>query len=80
MVKKHYIKAWIKPRELKLADELCLKKGYKRSTLIREIIMFCIFHNLSPDEIRDVMKDYNNLREQVKNKTAPIKSAIEWWK
>jgi len=76
---KPYVKAWIKPDELKLTDELCRRKGYRRSTFIREIVKFCAFNNLSPDEMRELLEDYNNLRRQVKNKAASNGSKIEWW-
>ena len=53
---KPYVKAWIKPDELKLTDELCRRKGYRRSTFIREIIKFCAFNNLSPMKFGTCLK------------------------
>ena len=64
--------------ELEIFDELCRRKGYRRSTFIREIVKFCAFNNLSPDEMRELLEDYNNLRRQVKNKAASNGSKIEW--
>lgn len=77
--KMKYIQASFNADDLKAVDELCREKGYNRSMLIREVVMFCAFNNLSPDEMRDLLEDYNNLRRQVKNKAASNGSKIEWW-
>lgn len=72
------INVWIKPEELIETDDLCRKKGYNRSTLIRETLKLCSKFNFSPDEMGDVLNDYYNLREEIKNKSLPISSSIEW--
>lgn len=72
------VNVWIKPEELAETDDLCRKKGYNRSTFIRETLMLCAKFNFSPDEMRDVLQDYDNLREQIKSKSLPVTSAIEW--
>ncbi|PWM77017.1 MAG: hypothetical protein DBY32_09335 [Phascolarctobacterium sp.] len=42
---------WIKPYELAATDELCRRKGYNRSTFIREVLGVCVAHDLSPAEL-----------------------------
>ena len=54
-----------RPDELEIFDELCLKKGYFRSTFIREILMFCASNNFSPVDVWKMFREYKQLRKYV---------------
>lgn len=72
------INIWIKPNELIVTDDLCRRKGYKRSTFIREVLNICAEKNLSPDELAEVLADYDYLRNEVRKMSDHKSLGLPW--
>lgn len=53
--------------ELELFNELCKRKGYFRTTFIREVLKLCTENNFSSLDLWEVLKDYKKLRSYVIN-------------
>ena len=59
---------YFKIKELEMFDELCKRKGYVRSSFIKEILLFCAENDCTPAELALILREYKYLRSRIDNK------------